>query len=130
MISTVLKYNTYKEIISHKRSGLGSNMHRSAVHESNEATISLLIRTSILLIIMLVSIYIVEKSSMVFSQRIVSSQERKAIDAEKEVSNLEITTTQLSATHNLSEIVSEENMITPHEVSYLNIEAGTVAFAK
>lgn len=130
MTNHVLKYNTYHEIISSHRNKMNYSQYTHTIPMFNENIMILVMRISMILIIALVGIFIIEKSLMVFSQRAVISTEQKALVAEKEVSSLEITTTQLSAAPNLTEIALEEKMVIPHEVSYLNIEGGSVALVK
>lgn len=130
MTSTVLKYNTYHEIISRRGGKFRVRGRGNAVHMPDDALMALLMRVSIVLIVAFMGVYIAEKSSMVFSQRAAFTQEQKAAVAAKEVSNLEITTTQLAAAHNLNEVASVGHMVIPAEVSYLNIEGDAVAFAK
>ena len=96
----------------------------------DDAVMAFLMRVSIVLIVSLMGVYIVEKSSMVFSQRAAFTQERKAAVAEKEVSSLEITTTQLAAAHNLTQVASAEHMVISQKVNYLNVEGDAVAFAR
>lgn len=129
MTNTVLKYNTYRNILPGKGRRFSLQGRGIAIHTPDDAVMALVTRVSIVLIVALMGVYIAEKSSMMFSQRTVFTQERKAAVAEKEVSSLEITTTQLAAAHNLTQVASAEHMVIPQKVSYLNMEGGIVALA-
>lgn len=127
MTNQILKYNTYRNILPGKGRQFVLQGRGIVIHTPDDAIMALLTRVSIVLIITLLGVYIAEKSSMVFSQRAVFTQEQKAVVAEKEVSSLEITTTQLAAAHNLTQVASAEHMIIPQKVSYLNMDGGAVA---
>ena len=115
MTSYVLKYNTHE---------------RQRTAASADGAAAFLVRASLAIILLFLAIYVVEKDSLMLSERMTKLEEQKIILAEKNASDLEIRATQMAASYNLKEVASGQNMVLSGKVSYVNIEGDLVALAR
>ncbi len=116
MTRYILKYNT------------ASKEHTVAL--SADSTTTFLMRVSMALVFLFLVIYIVEKDSLMLSERLTILEKQKIIVAQKNTSNLEIQASRMAASYNLKEIASQQNMVLSGKISYVNIEGDQMAMVR
>lgn len=87
-------------------------------------------KVGVLIILFLILLYVVEKSSLLSAERDVKQKSLLVAKTEETVSNLEISTTRLESSQSIKSSALSEQMVPSEKIRFVSVDDESVALAR